>query len=178
MSKKGSNRTKVKIKDSNIENGEKKKSNRAGTGRKGLDLKDQRIIEILRENPRTPAEKIAPLVHLSRIGVRKRLIRMEQLKLIKHTVVTIYSLDYGCILTIHLTNSVDNNIDLIIGFLKEKEEVKLIFRNTEGEKTDIICVVFAESNEELGNLFKEIIEYSYITKIDLQKINHIDKMIS
>lgn len=140
----------------------------------GLDWFDKKIIEMMKENPRISAAEIARATKLSRVPIQRRINNLMASKTFKLMLVTIFSLEYSCILTISAHGSVDN----IIKFLKTKEACKQIYKNSEGEKNTLICTIFAESNEDLGNIIGEIVKNPDISKVDIAKVTSIEKMIS
>ncbi|WP_353095980.1 Lrp/AsnC family transcriptional regulator [Tissierella praeacuta] len=96
-----------------------------------VDEIDIKILEILKEDARTSYSKIAELVHLSRVAVRDRILRMQEEEVILGFTVQINSKAFNKEVSVFFDIEIDpNQITNVVQKLILQEDIAIISQHT------------------------------------------------
>lgn len=135
-----------------------------------FDEIDLKIIEILKENSKTPLKEIGERIHLTPQGVSNRIIRLQNLKVI--TQYTIYTDDslLGKNITAYITIFMKTTKhEQLIRFIKSNSTIKESHRIS-GDGCYLMKVICSDMNE-INLLLDKVMEFgTYRLNLSTSKI--------
>ncbi len=128
-----------------------------------LDEKDLKILEMLKENARTPYTKIAKEVQLSEAAVRKRIKKLEDLGIIKRYTIDI---DYPKIGYKVSWVGVDVLPEKIIHLLEKIKTISgVVSIYTSSGDHDVMIEYIYKSQKELNDFAKKLEDFDGVTRV-------------
>jgi len=119
-----------------------------------IDDIDIEILKMLEENARIPYTEIAKKLNLSEVAVRKRIKKLERMKIIlKYTIVINYK-DLGLNLAWIGVDTKPDKLFKVIEDIKELKNIRNIYTTT-GDH-NIILEILYENQNELRELVKKL----------------------
>jgi Lrp/AsnC family transcriptional regulator for asnA, asnC and gidA len=148
------------------------KNKRGPSKRKGTDPIDEKIIEILQEDSRTPATKIALTLHKKERTIRDRIQRLVEREIIKFSVVTLFSTNFCCFLEI----SGNSGFGETLQYIKSIDNIR--FAAINNEENVLYCLVFAKTKDELSEIVGDLYAIDTVSGINVLKFKGVLKILT
>lgn len=131
-----------------------------------LDKTDIRILKLLANDSRISYAEIAREVHLSRMAVRERVMKMLEEGIIERFTVQLNSKKVGLNTPVFLqVKAVPNKLDDVANALEEYSQIESIYAMT--GKNELYADAFVEDIESLEKfIFEEIYKIEGITEVE------------
>ena len=136
-----------------------------------LDKTDIRILKLLANDSRISYAEIAREVHLSRMAVRERVMKMLEEGIIERFTVQLNSKKVGLNTPVFLqVKAVPNKLDDVANALEEYSQIESIYAMT--GKNELYADAFVEDIESLEKfIFEKIYKIEGITEVEYNIIN-------